>query len=250
MTAFRKQSYAGMESAIFPSFFHGKCLDDDGNTPPGCPNPDCPVVCGTPGSMVHFYPKLRYIAFNETYHLFQDLADPSSKVYKQVENTVVAAANQSPQHRRIYSRVFPREYAGMPVNAMQNNKQGSSAPVPPVPAPGSGSHVAPAPGAGAPATSEDALSGSRTGSSHQSDMFSGLFTGGSGLSSLSSLSSTKSLPGLTRRSPDIKAALRSIVDQFFQLLQEACGGDGGEHTNGLPLCSWEAEMKAYILSFP
>ncbi|KAJ7927456.1 hypothetical protein B0H13DRAFT_1970447, partial [Mycena leptocephala] len=26
-----------------------------GNEPPGCPNPYCPIVCGTPGSLVYFY---------------------------------------------------------------------------------------------------------------------------------------------------------------------------------------------------
>ena len=30
MSAYSKQAYQGMETAIFPSFFHGKCLDEDG----------------------------------------------------------------------------------------------------------------------------------------------------------------------------------------------------------------------------
>ncbi|RPD61479.1 hypothetical protein L227DRAFT_574555 [Lentinus tigrinus ALCF2SS1-6] len=251
MSAYEKQSYSGMEDAIFPSFFHGKCLDDDGNTPPGCPNPDCPVVCGTPGSMVHFYSKLRYIAFNQTYHLLEALAAPGSDTYQKVEDMVMAAAKQSPQKRRIYSRVFPRGYAGAPVNAMQNNQQGSSAPVPPVPAPGSGSHMAHAPGAGAPAAGEDALPGSRAGSSHQPAVFSELLSGDSGLSSLSSKNSNGlPLPGLKRRSQDIKAGLRSILQQIYSLLQQRCGGDGEGNTNGLADCSWEEEMKEYILSFP
>lgn len=259
LTAYHDQSYAGLEKAIFPSFFHGKCLDEDGNEPSGCPNPDCPIVCGTPGSLIHFYPKLRYIAFNETYHLLQALFDPSSEVYKQVEDAVVAAANQSPQRRRTYSRVFARGYSGAPVSAIQNKEESSSAPapVPPVPAPGSGSHAAPpsTPGAGAsPAAGDDSLPGTRAGSSGQPAAFSGLFSGGKGFSSLSSLSSLsstgKTLPGLKRRSPDIKAGLRSICDQMHPLMEEACGGDGVESTNGLPNCSWEAQMKEYILTFP
>jgi hypothetical protein len=55
-----------MRTAIFPSYFHGKCLDAEGETPHGCPNPDCPVVCGTPGSMVHFYSVLKDIVYNTT----------------------------------------------------------------------------------------------------------------------------------------------------------------------------------------
>lgn len=82
-----------MENAIFPSYFHGKCLRD-GVTPPGCPNPDCDVVCGTPGSLVHFYPKLRYIAFNRTRSGLQALVAPGSDVYNQVERVVLDSANQ------------------------------------------------------------------------------------------------------------------------------------------------------------
>ncbi|KAF9457755.1 hypothetical protein BDZ94DRAFT_1272495 [Collybia nuda] len=72
-SAYKQQAYTHLETDIFPSYFHGKCAKPDPEhpdappvDPPGCPNPDCPVVCGTPGSLVHFYPKLRYIAFNST----------------------------------------------------------------------------------------------------------------------------------------------------------------------------------------
>ncbi|KAG0702032.1 hypothetical protein DFH29DRAFT_999676 [Suillus ampliporus] len=54
MEAYKSTAYASLEKAIFPSFFHGKCQGPDGVNPPGCPNPDCATVCGTPGSMVHF----------------------------------------------------------------------------------------------------------------------------------------------------------------------------------------------------
>ncbi|KAI0641562.1 hypothetical protein C8Q79DRAFT_1078055 [Trametes meyenii] len=96
LQAYQEQSYQGMETAIFPNYFHGKCLDSNGVEPAGCPNPDCPIVCGTPGSLVHFYPKLRYIAFNQTYHLLQALSTPGSDTYKRVEQAVVDAA--SPGH--------------------------------------------------------------------------------------------------------------------------------------------------------
>ena len=44
--------------------------------------------------------------------------------------------------------------------------------------------------------------------------------------------------------------LASILSQFQTLLLQACGGNAKISSNGLPNCSWEAGMKAYILSFP
>ena len=90
--AYRTQAYQNMETGIFPSYFHGKCLDKNGQEPAGCPKPDCPVVCGTPGSMVHFYPRLRFIAFNQTYHLFERLSAQGSPSYNRVETLVLEAS--------------------------------------------------------------------------------------------------------------------------------------------------------------
>lgn len=98
--AYADHAYDGMEVAIFPSYFHGKCLNDDGVEPDGCPNPDCPLVCGTPGSLVHFYGKLRYIAFNQTKHLLKELSTPDSDSYKQVEREVVRRAGGKSKTRR------------------------------------------------------------------------------------------------------------------------------------------------------
>ncbi|KAI5834204.1 hypothetical protein EV122DRAFT_217219 [Schizophyllum commune] len=80
--AYTNASYEGMRTAIFPSFFHGKC-QQNGVDPPGCPNPDCPVVCGTPGSMVHFYPVLRQIAFNQTRALISNATEQYSDAIAQ-----------------------------------------------------------------------------------------------------------------------------------------------------------------------
>lgn len=91
LASYHNHIYSRLETSIFPGFFHGKCRDDKGNVPDGCPNPDCPVVCGTPGSMCHFYPKLRYIAFNATRHLISDLASPGTDEYLQVEKRVMHA---------------------------------------------------------------------------------------------------------------------------------------------------------------
>lgn len=104
--AYHAQAYNGMETAIFPSYFHGKC-QQDGVDPPGCPNPDCPVVCGTPGSLVHFYGKLRYIAFNQTRHLLDVLASPGSDAYNEVERKVLDANAKTRRMIRIYQRAAP-----------------------------------------------------------------------------------------------------------------------------------------------
>ncbi|KAG6864244.1 hypothetical protein C0991_011127 [Blastosporella zonata] len=99
IAAYRKDGYSRLEFAIFPSCFHGKCqqpnpADPNGPyvNPKGCPNPDCPVICGTPGSLVHFYPKLRYIAYNETRSQLQALATPGSKAYQETEKNYLREA--------------------------------------------------------------------------------------------------------------------------------------------------------------
>ncbi|PFH48712.1 hypothetical protein AMATHDRAFT_86940 [Amanita thiersii Skay4041] len=98
LSSYNKLAPSALEFAIFPNFFHGKCLLPvygadgtviDHTVPPGCPKPDCPVVCGTPGSMVHFFPKLRYIAFNATRQVLRELGAPGSESYKQVEEAIL-----------------------------------------------------------------------------------------------------------------------------------------------------------------
>ncbi|KNZ72455.1 hypothetical protein J132_02966 [Termitomyces sp. J132] len=109
LSSYRKDAYTRLEHAIFPSYFHGKCQQKDPRNPngphvnpPGCPNPDCPVVCGTPGSLVHFYPRLRYIVYNETRYHLQTLATPGNKVYEEVERNFLKEAGGSggAGHRR------------------------------------------------------------------------------------------------------------------------------------------------------
>ncbi|KAI0631278.1 hypothetical protein C8Q77DRAFT_1132511 [Trametes polyzona] len=223
LSAYKKEAYQGMETAIFPSYFHGKCLDDQGVEPDGCPNPDCPIVCGTPGSLVHFYPKLRYIAYNSTFHQLQALCSPGSDAYKQVEQAVMnAAASSGPDsRRRSYSRLFARVLSNA-VNVGDHNK-------------GSG-HVS---GAG---------TGSHSGA-----------TSGSGRNSVPSTrpkalakapSDKMLVPLFLKRDDDVQDELRNIMAQCHTLLGDACGANGLEETNGLPECSWEAAMKEYILSFP
>jgi hypothetical protein len=97
-----------MEHAIFPSYFHGKCQNPHtGIDPPGCPNPDCPVVCGTPGSLVHFFPVLREIAFNRTRDALVALTSPDSDAYARVEKLVLSdALGHGPRSVRMH--MYPR----------------------------------------------------------------------------------------------------------------------------------------------
>ncbi|KIM47055.1 hypothetical protein M413DRAFT_64012 [Hebeloma cylindrosporum] len=103
---YNKRAYDNMEHAVFKSYFHGKCQDPvTGIDPPGCPNPDCPVVCGTPGSIVHFYSTFQRLAFNATVNLVDKLTHPSSASYKKVEKAVLEAAKASShKHGRRFLR--------------------------------------------------------------------------------------------------------------------------------------------------
>jgi len=64
----------------------------------GCPNPDCPVICGTPGSLVHFFPTLQSIAFNYTRSTLQRLCSPGNDAYERAERYVVQAAAGARRH--------------------------------------------------------------------------------------------------------------------------------------------------------
>lgn len=115
--AYRERAYAALEHAIFPSFFHGKCQrpnpdkpDGPPVNPPGCPNPDCPVVCGTPGSLVHFFPQLKHIAYNQTKIMLDEYTNPKSKVFKEVlKNLLEDVEKAKPQKGR-------RSWMGVPVS--------------------------------------------------------------------------------------------------------------------------------------
>ncbi|KAI0035816.1 hypothetical protein K488DRAFT_76384 [Vararia minispora EC-137] len=155
-TAYDNNSYDGMEHAIFPSFFHGKC-QRNGVDPPGCPNPDCPVVCGTPGSLVHFFPTLRYIAFNQTRSLLEKITKPGFGPYDEAENAIERAAAGSGARRTMHARA---------------------------------------------------------------------------------------------KAEQVRQGLRDIMKGVPGKLEQACGGDAADTPEGLPGCSWEREMKEYILTWP
>ena len=124
-----------MENAIFKSYFHGKCQDPTtGIDPAGCPNPDCPVVCGTPGSIVHFYSKFRSLAYEAVVHLFEEISKPNSPAYQKFEQGVISATSSSSSagERRRRTVRFMREtdwLAEPPVgfDNKSNEKRGDSA---------------------------------------------------------------------------------------------------------------------------
>lgn len=89
LSSYEGKAYSLMETAIFPSYFHGKCEDPTtGTAPAGCPNPSCPVVCGTPGSMVYHFPKLRRIAFDTVHATLFENTREGSDTYNAVQKTV------------------------------------------------------------------------------------------------------------------------------------------------------------------
>jgi len=89
LSAYEGNSYPRMETAIFPSYFHGKCVEPTlGVTPAGCPNPSCPVVCGTPGSMAYHFPKLRRIAFDTVHSMLFEQTREGSDTYNAVQKAV------------------------------------------------------------------------------------------------------------------------------------------------------------------
>jgi hypothetical protein len=178
ISAYDGSSYDGMKTAIFPSYFHGKC-QRNGVDPPGCPNPDCPVVCGTPGSLVHFFPTLRFIAFNYTRGALQQLCSPGNDAYAQAERAVIEAASAA--HRRgDERRRVPWFVSG---------------------------------------------------------------TGGE-------LALRRNFPYVRKREESMKKEFEAIMRRVPKFLEQACGDDPSEDVNALPGCSWEAAMKAFILTFP
>lgn len=173
-----------MENAIFKSYFHGKCQDPTtGIDPTGCPNPDCPVVCGTPGSIVHFYSKFRSLAFEATVHLFDEITKPSSAAYHKFEEGVISATSSSSSvgnKQRIVR--FMRKTAWLAESRVDFGKS----------------------------------------------------------------------KRIEKRadSKDIRNKLQTILQKFQSELETTCGGKGESDSNEFPSCSWEAEFKKYILSFP
>ncbi|GLB42239.1 hypothetical protein LshimejAT787_1102540 [Lyophyllum shimeji] len=174
ISAYQQNAYTTLENDIFPSYFHGKCQRPDPDNPdeppvnpPGCPNPDCPVVCGTPGSLVHFYSTLRFIVYSSTRRQLQAVAHPGTKPYRAVERKILSEAG----------------YRGRRGNLSAN------------------------------------LGGTR-------------------------------MPRQRRYEQYANSEFSKIMRRLPAILEEICGGNPTDSSDGLPKCSWENEMKEFILKYP
>ena len=161
--AYQAAAYKAYNYAIFPNFFHGKCQQVDPKNPkgpfvdpPGCPNPDCPVVCGTPGSLIHFYTNLKEIVYKETVEILGNITHPKSEPALAVVKTMLEQVGGQYQRRSWIGRR----------GAQRVNEK------------------------------------------------------------------------------TIRVAVEKVLGEILAELAKACGG------STLPFCSWEKEMKRYILSFP
>ncbi|KAK0192601.1 hypothetical protein F5146DRAFT_1040623 [Armillaria mellea] len=101
LDAFGNEAPPCFQQNIFPGHFHGKC-QVNGVDPPGCPNPDCAVVCGTPGSLIHFYDDLLDIVFNSTATVCQNMTSPHSNVYQAIEKNMLEAMSSHSSSRRMF----------------------------------------------------------------------------------------------------------------------------------------------------
>ncbi|KAF8523822.1 hypothetical protein JB92DRAFT_2806791 [Gautieria morchelliformis] len=128
-SSYQNNAYNAMEKAIFPSYFHGKC-QVNGADPVGCPNPDCPVVCGTPGSLVHFYAVLQQIAFNVTASSLLELCKPSSSAYQAFQTAILhelrTESPSRPSPTRLWNRRITRPDLRVALEKRRKNGEGVS----------------------------------------------------------------------------------------------------------------------------
>ncbi|KAK2461253.1 hypothetical protein APHAL10511_006780 [Amanita phalloides] len=113
---FHKNAPLAIQTAIFNKF-HGKCQRDEyapngtvskNIEPHGCPNPDCPVVCGTPGSLHHYFELVTRIVFKATTNLMQNMAAPESDTYKEIEKGMGGGAKSRQEMRRLFDSIPER----------------------------------------------------------------------------------------------------------------------------------------------
>ncbi|EAU89760.2 hypothetical protein CC1G_07485 [Coprinopsis cinerea okayama7 len=243
LSAYDNQKQTWLRKAIFPSFFHGKCQDPvTGVNPPGCPNPDCPVVCGTPGSMVHYYSRLRYIAFNATWHLLHELTRTDSAVFEQVRRNVEGALE-----------VVATGAAGGRVRRGERRRRGPAR----LEALNSlvGLNDVPA----LDSIHSNGLGLVKPQKGGEMALLNGLNLRDELPDNLpkSTITLVSGLPrrlfvdrGLEKRDQHTRDTLARIFRRIRFSLEQICGGTGKGKTNGLPYCSWEQQMKEYILTFP
>lgn len=151
---------------------------------------------------MHFFAKLRFIAWNDTSELLGGLMTPGSGVYEDVEAAVVQAAREG--QRRSRTKTRPRTFLL------------------------------------GPGYESELESDTETETDTDTDLDSGLQTRWG-----------RFARALRRANDDnVKAGLKTTLAKFSDMLTQTCGGDASDDEKALPQCSWETEMKQYILSFP
>jgi len=93
-STFYHTAHEFLKQAIFPSYFHGKCQNPTtGINPSGCPNPSCPVICGTPGSLVFHYSTLQTIVHAATKANYKQVTDPGSLAFSETLSRIMHAGD-------------------------------------------------------------------------------------------------------------------------------------------------------------
>lgn len=152
--------------------------------------------------MVHYYTRLRYIAFNATWHLLHDLTRTGSVVFNQVQTGIENAQNAAVR------RSLPTDEKLLGVLGL----------------------------------------GSVVGMGEASGVAQHLNLRSTWLRDPQPQRQTIEAKG--RRDTQTRNALEGIFKRIKYSLEQICGGTGTGQTNGLPYCSWEQQMKQYILTFP
>jgi hypothetical protein len=129
-------------------------------------------VCGTPGSLVHFYSKFCSLAFDAIVHLFDEIIEPSSAAYQKCEASVISATSSAKNRQRMVRFMREADWVAKPRVGFYKGKNVKK-----------------------------------------------------------------------RAREDIRDKLQTILRQFSSKMKSICGDE-------LRYCSWEAEFKQYILSFP
>ncbi|TFK73523.1 hypothetical protein BDN72DRAFT_956518 [Pluteus cervinus] len=113
--------FPALKYKLFNKYFHGKC-QVNGTNPAGCPNPDCPVVCGTPGSMIHFYPKVVSISFDTIQSILRETTAPFSKANVAVEKKALADSSKGGKYchsKNGLRREVKKDLAAFPAQLIQ-----------------------------------------------------------------------------------------------------------------------------------
>lgn len=256
-------------TAVFPGKFHGKC-QINGVNPPGCPNPDCPVVCGTPGSMVHFYDSDLVPILNGVFDdVLEECVDEKSDAYKEAAELY----KQDKKHRPVrFSRRNPQgDLLGGLLGGLGGKKtsglQGVPAATRPT-RPSSKGALGVLQGGGSKAgtsfsqAGKQSLGGARpkTGSKAglpvagllkkrdtigARGLLDGLF-GGSGSDSASPSRPPKDQRVATVNPSSSSCDAMEIIENLPEVLRQRCAGSSSKYEN----CRWKDELTKFILQYP